>query len=122
MGGDLKALSAPPHFTVHALKDPDGANLDRIQIIKGWVDAKGEHHEKIVDAVWSGERKPGKDGKLPAVGSAVDLKTAKYDNSIGSPELIGSWTDADFDPKVFALCYARVLEIPPRAGRPTRRY
>ncbi len=112
MGGDLRALSAAPRFTVHALKDPEGANLDRIQIVKGWVDAGGKHHERLVDVVWSGDRKPGKDGKLSAVGNTVDLKTAKYSNDIGSPELVGSWTDPEFEPKTHALYYARVLEIP----------
>ncbi len=112
MGGDLRALTGAPRFTVAALKDSAGANLDRIQIVKGWVDAKGAHHEKVVDVVWSSDRKPGQDGKLPAVGNTVDLKTAKYSNSIGSPELFGSWIDPDFDPKAYALYYARVLEIP----------
>ncbi len=112
MGGTLHAAASAPTFTVHAAKDPDGANLDRIQIIKGWVDAAGEMHETIVDVVWSGERAPGKDGKLPSVGNTVDLKRARYTNSIGSPQLIGSWTDPDFKPEQHALYYARVLEIP----------
>ncbi len=112
MGGTLKALTSAPTFTVHAAKDPDGANLDRIQIIKGWIDAKGEPQEKIIDVVWSGDRKPDAKGKLPLVGTTVDLKTAKYTNSIGSVELIGSWTDPEFDPKQYAVYYVRVLEIP----------
>ncbi len=112
MGGDLPSASGPPHFTLHAMKDPDGANLDRIQIIKGWVDSKGGHHERIVDVAWSGDRKPGPDGKLPAVGNTVDLARATYSNTIGSVELMGAWTDADFDAKQYALYYARVLEIP----------
>jgi hypothetical protein len=112
MGGTLAGLRKAPTFSVHAMKDPQGAHLDRIQIIKGWVDAKGGHHEKIVDVAWAGERKPGANGKLPAVGNTVDLKTARYENSIGAAELMGSWTDKDFDPKVHALYYARVLEIP----------
>ncbi len=112
MGGTLVALKSAPTFTVHAVKDPEGAHLDRIQIIKGWVDPQGKHHEKIVDVSWSGERKPGGNGKLPPVGNTVDLKTAKYTNTIGSPELIGSWTDKDFDPKRPALYYVRVIEIP----------
>ncbi len=94
------------------MKDPQGAHLDRIQIIKGWVDAKGGHQEKIVDVAWSGDRKPGANGKLSAVGNTVDLKTARYENSIGAAELMGGWTDKDFHPKVHALYYARVLEIP----------
>ena len=112
MGRVLPAGTTPPRFTVHAMKDPDGANLDRIQIIKGWVDAKGLPHERIVDVVWSGDRKPGADGRLPPVGSTVDLATATYANTIGSPELLGSWTDDRFDPAEHALYYVRVLQIP----------
>ncbi|HVY08353.1 MAG TPA: DUF3604 domain-containing protein [Burkholderiales bacterium] len=112
MGGVLAGLNAAPTFTVHAIKDPEGANLDRVQIVKGWVDGKGGHHERIVDVAWSGERKPGKDGKLPHVGNTVDLKSAAYTNSIGSAELTGSWTDPHFEPKQLAVYYARVLEIP----------
>jgi hypothetical protein len=112
MGGTLSALTKPPTFTVYAQKDGLGAHLDRIQIIKGWVDAKGEPQERIVDVVWSGERKKDASGKLPSVGNTVDLKTATYSNSIGAPVLMGSWTDDKFDPKQHALYYARVLEIP----------
>jgi hypothetical protein len=112
MGGMLSATSAPPTCTVYASKDPQGASLDRIQIVKGWVDAKGEPREKIVDVAWSGPRKPGPNGKLPAVGSTVDLKKATYTNDIGAAELMGSWTDAEFDPKRPTLYYARVIEIP----------
>jgi hypothetical protein len=112
MGGTLKSLAKAPTFTVWAAKDPNGANLDRIQIVKGWVDAKGEPQDKVFDVVWSGSRKPGKDGKLPQVGNTVDTKKATYTNSIGAVELIGSWTDPDFDAKRPALYYARVLEIP----------
>jgi len=112
MGGDLDASEGPPTFTVHAIKDPDGANLDRVQIIKGWVDADDGLHEKIVDVVWSGDRMPGADGKLPPVGNTVDLTTAKYTNTIGVPQLMGSWTDDDFDPAQHAFYYVRVLEIP----------
>ncbi len=112
MGGTLKSLSKAPAFTVWAAKDPNGANLDRIQIVKGWVDAKGEPQDKVFNVAWSGERKPGKDGKLPPVGNTVDTKTAAYTNSIGAPELMGRWTDPEFDPKRPALYYVRVLEIP----------
>lgn len=112
MGGDLGSIGTAPSFTVHAMKDPDGANLDRIQVIKGWVDNKGATHENIVDVVWAGDRKPTDSGKLPPVGNTVDLKTAKYTNSIGSAELIGSWKDSRFDPEQHAFYYARVLEIP----------
>ncbi|MBL4574882.1 MAG: DUF3604 domain-containing protein, partial [Opitutaceae bacterium] len=112
MGSDLPSIGSAPTFTVHAMKDPDGANLDRVQIIKGWLDANGETQEKIIDVVWSDEREPGSDGKLPAVGNTVNLKTAQYDNSIGATVLMGSWTDDDFDPEQHAFYYARVIEIP----------
>jgi hypothetical protein len=112
MGGTLASSGKAPTCTVYASKDPDGANLDRIQIIKGWVDARGEPQEKIIDVAWSGERKRGEGGKLPPVGNTVDLRTATYTNGIGSPVLMGSWTDPDFDPKEPALYYVRVLEIP----------
>ncbi len=112
MGGDLGSIGANPTFTVHAMKDPDGANLDRIQIIKGWVDKTGETHEVIIEAAWSDDRQLTENGKLPAVGNTVDLKTALYTNSIGVAELTGSWTDESFDPEQNAFYYARVLEIP----------
>lgn len=116
MGGDLTNTpkGKAPTFLVAALKDPIGANLDRIQIIKGWLDAKGEAHEKIYDVVWgdADKRKPGRDGKLPPVGSTVDVENATWTNTIGSPELITAWKDPDFDPSLRAFYYARVLEIP----------
>jgi hypothetical protein len=112
MGGDLGSIGVAPTFTVHAMKDPDGANLDRVQIIKGWVDVNGETFERIVDVTWSDGRQPGADGKLPPVGNTVDLKTAKFTNTIGAVELMGSWTDESFDPEQHAFYYARVLEIP----------
>ena len=114
MGGDL--TSAPsgkaPSFLVAALKDPLSGNLDRIQIVKGWVDGRGERHEKVYNVIWSGDRSPGANGKLPPVGNTVDVENATWTNSIGSPELITAWTDPDFDPKLRAVYYARVLEIP----------
>jgi hypothetical protein len=112
MGGTLQALDGTPSFNVHAMKDPDGANLDRIQIVKGWVDAAGEPQERIVDVVWSGDRRPGPDGRLPDVGSTVDLATATYTNGIGATELSGHWTDDAFDPAAHAVYYVRVIEIP----------
>jgi hypothetical protein len=114
MGGDLSAApeGKAPTFLVAAAKDPYGGNLDRIQIVKGWLDASGETQEKVYDVIWSGDRKPGPDGKLPPVGNTVDVKTATWSNSIGSPELIGLWQDPDFDPKLSAFYYARVIEIP----------
>lgn len=114
MGGDLSRAPAgkAPSFLVAALKDPIGANLDRYQIVKGWMDANGKLHEKVYDVVWSGGRKRGKDGKVPSVGSTVDLRTATWTNTIGAPELIAVWRDPDFDPKQPAFYYGRVIEIP----------
>lgn len=112
MGGLLSASPSAPIFTVWAMKDPDGANLDRIQIIKGWVDSDGTPQERIIDIVWSGDRQRGADGSLPSVGNTVDLATARYRNSIGAPVLMGSWRDPEFDPDQHALYYVRVLEIP----------
>jgi len=114
MGGDL--TNAPkgkvPTFLVAALKDPIGGNLDRYQIVKGWMDAEGELHEKVYDVAWSGDRKPGKDGKLPAVGNTVDEKEATWTNTIGANELIAVWKDPDFNPEQPAFYYGRVIEIP----------
>jgi len=114
MGADLPARKdgAAPTFMVFALKDPIGGNLDRIQIVKGWQDGKGKLREKVYDVVWSGERTPGADGKLPPVGSTVDASRATFTNTIGAAELGTVWTDPDFDPKERAFYYARVLEIP----------
>jgi hypothetical protein len=114
MGGDMhKAPSGKtPTFLVAAMKDPIGANLDRVQIIKGWMDADGNLHEKVYDVAWGGDRKPGRDGKVPSVGSTVDIENATWTNSIGSPELINVWKDPDFEPKQHAFYYARVIEIP----------
>lgn len=112
MGGDLGPMGVAPTFTVLAAKDPEGANLDRIQIIKGWVDTEGNTHETIADVAWSDGREPGEDGKVPAVGNTVDLDTAHYSNSIGATTLMGSWKDTDFDPEQHAYYYARVIEIP----------
>jgi hypothetical protein len=111
MGADLPVIGTAPTFTVFAAKDPDGANLDRVQVIKGWVDAEGRLHEEVIDVAWSDGRRPA-NGKLPAVGNTVDLETAKYTNTIGSAELIGSWRDGNFDPEQHAFYYARVVEIP----------
>ena len=114
MGGDL--TKAPkgksPTFMVYALRDPIGANLDRVQIIKGWLDVEGKTHEKVYDVAWSGDREPGADGKLPAVGNTVDVKNANWTNTIGTAELGAVWKDPDFDPKQRAFYYTRVIEIP----------
>ena len=100
-------------FLVAALKDPIGANLDRYQIIKGWLDAKGQLHEKIYDVAWSAGRKPDpKTGKVPAVGNTVDVENATWTNTIGATELIAVWRDPDFDPAQRAFYYGRVIEIP----------
>jgi hypothetical protein len=114
MGGDLRGDPAgrAPSFLVAALKDPISGNLDRIQIVKVWLGAKGQRGEKVYDVVWSGDRVPGPDGKLPPVGSTVDVANASWTNTIGSPELIAVWSDPDFDPAQPAAYYARVLEIP----------
>lgn len=112
MGGVMPASDTAPVFTVYAEKDPDGANLDRIQIIKGWVDDTGQTFERIIDVVWSGDRALGKDGKLPAVGNTVDLKTALFTNDIGAVMLIGAWTDDMFDASENVFYYARAIEIP----------
>lgn len=114
MGGDLSAAPAgkSPTFLVAAMKDPYSGNLDRIQVIKGWMDSDGEVHEKVHDVVWSGDRQPGPDGRLPLVGNTVDVERATWKNSIGDPELIVVWTDPDFDPQEQAFYYARVIEIP----------
>ncbi len=114
MGGDLPASEADgaPTFMVYALRDPIGANLDRIQIIKGWVDAAGETREQVYDVAWSQGREPDADGKLPPVGNTVDIENANWTNTIGASELGTVWTDPDFDPAQSAFYYARVLEIP----------
>jgi hypothetical protein len=116
MGGDLPkqpAAGRAPSFLAAALKDPIGANLDRVQVVKGWLDAKGELHEQVFDVAWSGGRKADpKTGKLPAVGSTVDVANATWSNSIGSPELIAVWKDPGFDPAQKAFYYVRVIEIP----------
>lgn len=114
MGGDLrdaKAMKAPT-FMVYALRDPIGANLDRIQIVKGWMDEQGKTHEKLYDVAWSDNRQPDAAGKLPPVGNTVDVKNANWTNSIGASELGAVWTDPEFDPAQHAFYYARVLEIP----------
>jgi len=114
MGSDLKVApdGKAPGFLVYALRDPAGANLDRVQIIKGWIDNDGKPQEKVYDVAWSGDRKPGADGKVPPVGDTVNLSVPSWTNTIGASELGTVWTDPDFDPKEKAFYYARVLEIP----------
>jgi len=115
MGGDLSraAPAKPPTFMVAAARDPLAANLDRIQIVKGWVDADGKTHERIYDVAVSDGRRIGDDGRcMTPVGNTVDLATGKYTNSVGAAELAAVWRDPHFDPAQRALYYARVLEIP----------
>jgi len=113
MGGDLEASGAAPQFIVSALKDPDGAHLDRIQIVKGWISADGTMQEKVFDVIWSDQnvrRKVG--GKVPAVGNSVDISKATYTNDIGVAELQTVWTDPEYRDGQNAFYYVRVLEIP----------
>jgi len=115
MGGDLVAAppGKAPGFLIRALRDADGANLDRIQVVKGWLDAKGELHEKVYDVAWSGDRKPDpQTGKLPPVGNTVNVPDASYTNTIGAPLVLAYWKDPAFDPKERAFYYVRVIEIP----------
>ena len=115
MGANLPPQSEgveAPTFMVYALRDPAGANLDRVQIVKGWMDKRGKTHEKVYDVAWSGDRQPGANGKLPPVGNTVDVATASWTNSIGDSELGSVWSDPDFNPEESAFYYARVIEIP----------
>jgi hypothetical protein len=115
MGGNLAAAQGAdaPRFIVVASKDPDGANLDRIQIIKAWVEPGGESQERIYDIAASDGRKPDPaTHRVEPVGSTVDVERASYTNSIGSTHLMTVWSDPDFDPSAEAFYYARVIEIP----------
>jgi hypothetical protein len=117
MGGDLSAapqgspVGKAPSFMVYALRDPIGANLDRIQIVKGWLDGSTTR-EQVYDVAWSGDRTTGNDGKLAPVGNTVDAANATWTNTIGAAELGTVWTDPDFDPEQRAFYYTRVIEIP----------
>ncbi len=115
MGGRLHVppKGAAPTFIVHALRDPDWANLDRIQIIKGWIDADGKAKERIYDIAVSDGRKIGADGRArKPVGNTVDISKANFTNTIGAPVLAAHWRDPEFDPNARAFYYVRVLEIP----------
>ena len=114
MGGDLTAApqGKAPSLLIHAVKDPIGANLDRVQVVKGWLDVSGATHEKVYDVAWSGNRKPGADGKLPPVGNSVDVTRATYENNIGDAQLATVWTDPNFNPRERSFYYVRVLQIP----------
>jgi len=116
MGGDLPpapdgAVKAP-NFLIAAMKDPLDANLDRVQVVKGWLDATGNQREQVFDVVWAGDRRPDASGKLPPVGDTVDRKQARYTNTIGAAELAVVWTDPAFEPNQRAFYYLRVLQIP----------
>ena len=114
MGGELKpGKGARPSLMISAMKDPIGANLDRVQVVKGWVDGAGKAHEKVFDAVWSDmEKRKAAGGRVPAVGDTVDVSRATYANSIGAASLSTVWSDPEFDPALRAFYYLRVLEIP----------
>jgi hypothetical protein len=127
MGGDLAGRPAQPTglrgffggkapeaptFLIQAAKAPRGPNLDRVQVVKGWIEADGSSREKIYDVAWSGERERDGQGAVPPVGNTVDLATGKYSNEIGTPELVSVWVDPDFDQRQRAFYYVRVLEIP----------
>ncbi len=115
MGSDLARPSkagTSPEFLIQAVRDPSGANLDRVQVVKGWVTADGETHEKVYDVAWAGDRQAGEDGQLPAVGDTVDRLTGRVSNTIGTPELITKWTDPAFVASESAFYYVRVLQIP----------
>jgi hypothetical protein len=114
MGGELKRneKGGAPGFMVMAMKDPVGGNLDRLQIVKGWLDAAGIPQEKVFDVAWSGNRKPRKSGRLPPVGNTVNLKTGAYSNTIGAAELAVVWSDPEFKPERPAFYYVRALQIP----------
>ncbi len=115
MGGDLRRApegAKAPTFMVYALRDPVGANLDRVQIIKGWLEADGSVNEKVYDVAWSDDRIPEADGALPELAGTVDLESASFTNTIGAAELGAVWTDPDFNPSNPSFYYARVIEIP----------
>jgi len=114
MGSDLKPGKGAPSFIISALKDPIGANLDRVQVVKGWVDASGQMQEKVFDVVWgdADKRQRSANGKIPAVGDTVNIAKASYSNSIGDPELQAVWSDPEFNASQKAFYYLRILEIP----------
>jgi hypothetical protein len=115
MGGSLfeAPFGGAPSFMIRALRDPDGANLDRVQVIKGWLDSEGETHERIYDVAVSDGRSIGVDGRCAdEVGTTVDVPTATYTNTIGDALFAAHWADPDFDPSESAFYYVRVLEIP----------
>jgi Protein of unknown function (DUF3604) len=114
MGGNLSdaPVGKAPTFLIAAMRDPMSGNLDRMQVVKGWIDSKGARQERVYDVAWSGDRKPDANGKLPSVGNTVDVGTATWANTIGASELITVWKDPGFDPALRAVYYVRVIEIP----------
>ena len=112
MGSIIDNNTVSPRFLIKALKDVEGANLDRIQVVKGWLDSEGVTHEKIYNVAWSDERVLNTNGKLPSVGNTVDTLTATYQNTIGAVKLATYWSDPDFESEQAAFYYVRVLEIP----------
>jgi hypothetical protein len=113
MGGDLKSATADaPSFMVHAIMDPESGSLDRVQIVKGWVNADGSLGEKVYDVAWSGDRKMDDNGKVPSVGNSINMKDGTWSNDIGAVELSQIWTDPTFDASQEAFYYVRVIEIP----------
>jgi len=115
MGGELAAQSAQdaaPVFIVQAMKDPLGANLDRVQIVKGWLDDQGVSREKVFDIAWAGDRQPDADGRLPGLGNTVNVANASYTNTIGEAQFSALWQDPEFKPGQSAFYYARILQIP----------
>ncbi len=114
MGGDMRPREGEgaPSFMIYALRDPIGANLDRIQVVKGWLDSENKLREKVYDVAWSGDRAADANGKVPEVGNTVDIETASWANTIGASELSTVWTDPNFEPTERAFYYVRVLEIP----------
>ena len=114
MGSDLTNAprNSSPSLLIHAAMDPAGAHLDRVQVIKGWLDDSGVAQQQVYDVAWSGDRRPGADGKVPAVGNTVDIETGLWSNSIGAPQLATVWEDPDFDRDTTAFYYVRAIEIP----------
>ena len=113
MGGELVASdSQPPVFVVHAMADPKSGTLDRIQIVKGWVDASGDSFEKVFNVAWSSDERLQEDGSLTPVPNTVNLETGTWSNAAGAADLSAAWTDPEFDPTMRAFYYVRVLEVP----------
>jgi len=111
MGGELGSLGQPPKLLIHALKDPDSAHLDRVQVIKGWIE-NGKSYERVYDVAWSGDRAVDEQGRIPPVPDTVDIETASYSNEYGAPSLSAVWADPGFDGRQAAFYYVRVLEVP----------